>query len=26
MDQPIKETVLYNVHVDLGAKLVPFGG
>ena len=26
LDQPIKETVLYNVHVELGAKLVPFGG
>ena len=26
LEQPIKETVLYNVHVELGAKLVPFGG
>ena len=26
LDQPIKETALYNVHVELGAKLVPFGG
>ncbi len=26
LDQPIKETVLYNAHVELGAKLVPFGG
>lgn len=26
LDQPIKETVLYNKHVELGAKLVPFGG
>ena len=26
LDQSIKETALYNVHVELGAKLVPFGG
>ena len=26
LDQTIKETALYNVHVELGAKLVPFGG
>ena len=26
LDHPIKETVLYNAHVELGAKLVPFGG
>ena len=26
LDQFIKETALYNAHVELGAKLVPFGG
>ena len=26
LDQSIKETALYNTHVELGAKLVPFGG
>ena len=25
-DIPIKETALYNSHVQLGAKLVPFAG
>ena len=26
LDIPIKETALYNFHVKLGAKLVPFAG
>ena len=26
LDIPIKETALYNSHVQLGAKLVPFAG
>ena len=26
IDRSIKETALYNAHVELGAKLVPFGG
>ena len=26
LDQSIRQTVLYNTHINMGAKLVPFGG